>query len=1286
MTIKKKQNTTSTTAGFDYQKHEVFDALFSLVNDGVALFKAVDNGNDFTLLAINSAGLRIAGLPAEEIYKIPLSEGYARLQKMALFEAVKRVYTTGESECVQFHTVNEDGEKIWLDYCYSRLPDGLVVSICHDVSEKRRAEEEAKSGEQRFYALFNDISDAVFIHLLNADGSIGSFVDVNDAACMRLEYTREELMRLSPQDIDAGELTEARKNAVKNVVDKGHAVFTMVHISKLGRRIPVEINSHKVRFHEKDFIVSVARDITERIEADQKIRISEEKYRESFDNSPVSLWEEDLSRVFEFLESLREKGITDIRDYFAKKSQAINRIIESVKIIDINRAAVELHKATSKDELIHNLSGTLTDDSREMFKSEVAAIWDKQTEFSREGVLQTIDGDLINVIVRWKVVPGYEHNYGRILVSIVDITERKKTELQLEESERKFRELIDLAPDAFLLGNFDGTIITANQKSLALSGYSLHEFSEMHIYDLFSENERQRVPLRFDLLKSGQTVVSERKLLRKDGSEIWIEMNTKQMPNGMYQSFIRDISGRKKTEYEMSLFYEVAKRMKNGMYVYQLENENDDHTLKMISTNAAGSERMGLLREAIIGKYIDEIFPRLRDNDIPKKFADVVRTGVPFRSEEYFYGDDRIRPSIFTFEAIALPDNSVCVLFEDVTMQKQQEAEIHRNHERLQSLVKILEQDTTSIQSFLDNALNEVIAITGSMFGYIYFYDEATETFELNTWSKEVMHECTVMNPQTKYMLDKTGVWGDAVRNRAPVIINKFDAPNPHKKGYPEGHVQLHNFLTVPVMSVGKIVAVVGVANKSSDYTETDVLQLTLLMDSVWKSVEQVRAEQALRHSEARYRAITKLSTDFAYSCVRNDEGIYNVDWISDGFYKLSRYSEQDLSDHGCWLFTLDENDFEEVFEVLHSLKIGESDTREFRMYTKNGRALEITNYAECVADFAAPEGKRLYGAVRDLTEHKKIELELAETVERFKALHNASFGGIAIHEKGIILECNQGLSDMMGYSVDELIGMNGLLLIAPEHRDMVMGNIVAGYEKPYEADGLRKNGEHFPMRLEARNIPYKGRNVRTVEFRDLTESKQAEKALRESEQKFRQTFDFSPVGSVIVGLDKKFIKSNKSFANFLHYTQEELVGKTIDEVTYQEDRDIGMNEMKLVMTGDIEKAIVRKRYITKNGTIVWGETSISLVRDGNGAPLFFLPTIVDITEKKTADDELNKKAEELEHFNKLMLGREYKMVELKREINEMCEKAGLPPRYNLSFAPQDDLLKGEGSEHNESN
>jgi len=151
----------------------------------------------------------------------------------------------------------------------------------------------------------------------------------------------------------------------------------------------------------------------------------------------------------------------------------------------------------------------------------------------------------------------------------------------------------------------------------------------------------------------------------------------------------------------------------------------------------------------------------------------------------------------------------------------------------------------------------------------------------------------------------------------------------------------------------------------------------------------------------------------------------------------------------------------------------------------------------EMLEDIAAIIGSALM--------RKRMEEALRESEARFKALHNASFGGIAIHDQGLILDCNQGLSEISGFCHEELMGMDGLLLIAERSRETVRNNIRSGYEKPYEAFGLRKNGEEYPLRLEARSIPYHGRMARVVEFRDITERKRAQWALEQKNQELEE-------------------------------------------------------------------------------------------------------------------------------------------------------------------------------------
>jgi len=131
---------------------------------------------------------------------------------------------------------------------------------------------------------------------------------------------------------------------------------------------------------------------------------------------------------------------------------------------------------------------------------------------------------------------------------------------------------------------------------------------------------------------------------------------------------------------------------------------------------------------------------------------------------------------------------------------------------------------------------------------------------------------------------------------------------------------------------------------------------------------------------------------------------------------------------------------------------------------------------------------------------------------------------------------------------------------------------------------------------------------------------KQSEEKLIKNEAIFQSVFDHSPVGEVMVNMNRQFIKCNPAFCNFLGYTEIELLEKKISDVTYPDDIEFGMKELKMMMEGKIDTYSTQKRYIRKDGVIVWGEISISLVSDSDKKPLFFLPKIQDITKHKQAE------------------------------------------------------------------
>ena len=143
----------------------------------------------------------------------------------------------------------------------------------------------------------------------------------------------------------------------------------------------------------------------------------------------------------------------------------------------------------------------------------------------------------------------------------------------------------------------------------------------------------------------------------------------------------------------------------------------------------------------------------------------------------------------------------------------------------------------------------------------------------------------------------------------------------------------------------------------------------------------------ALSQSEARFRAVARLSSDFAYSCIHTGVNGYQVDWITDAFFTLSGFSEAELHQHGCWMFIVHPDDQALADEPLKQLRAGETDRREFRVVTRTGEVLWLSNYVQCQAEPAAPGGLRLLGAAQNTTERKQAEDEIrrlnAELEER---------------------------------------------------------------------------------------------------------------------------------------------------------------------------------------------------------------------------------------------------------------------------------------------------------------
>jgi diguanylate cyclase (GGDEF)-like protein/PAS domain S-box-containing protein len=259
-----------------------------------------------------------------------------------------------------------------------------------------------------------------------------------------------------------------------------------------------------------------------------------------------------------------------------------------------------------------------------------------------------------------------------------------------------------------------------------------------------------------------------------------------------------------------------------------------------------------------------------------------------------------------------------------------------------------------------------------------------------------------------------------------------------------------------------------------------------------------------------------------------------------------------------------------------------------------------------------------LIGAFNELLEslHRR-EQALQESEERFKSLHEGSFGGIAIHDKGTILECNQSLAEMTGYGREELKGMDGLLLIAPAWRGQVMRKIAGNDESAYEAEGRRKDGTVFPLAIRGKNIPYKGHTVRVTEFRDISDQKHVEQQQRIAAIAFE-----SQGGLVIADADRRMIRANQAFSRITGYPIEELIGMSPRILGSGRHPADFFEALKSALETDSfwQGEIWNRR---KDGDEYPAWLTITTVRNEGGAITHYVASLEDITLRKGAEEEI---------------------------------------------------------------
>lgn len=206
----------------------------------------------------------------------------------------------------------------------------------------------------------------------------------------------------------------------------------------------------------------------------------------------------------------------------------------------------------------------------------------------------------------------------------------------------------------------------------------------------------------------------------------------------------------------------------------------------------------------------------------------------------------------------------------DITDRKRAEEALQLDELRLEALLKLNQMSGASLQEITNFVREEAVRLTKSKIGYLAFVNEEENVLTLHSWSKNAMKQCTIAKKPIVYRLETTGLWGEAIRQRKAIIINDYSAPSPFKKGYPKDHVEIKRHMNTPIFDGEKIVVVAGVGNKDDEYDESDVRQLTLLMQEMWGLIQQKRTDDELKNyadelskANKELRSLDKMKNEF---------------------------------------------------------------------------------------------------------------------------------------------------------------------------------------------------------------------------------------------------------------------------------------------------------------------------------------------------------------------------------------------------------------------------------------
>ncbi len=1062
-----------------------------------------------------------------------------------------------------------------------------LLTLGTDITERKRIEEALRQSEAKYSSLVERSNDGIII----IENGVLKFI--NSKMAEMTGYTVEEAVGRKFIDFAA---PEERKKlmAIHMKRMKGKDIPTKYEatiIARDGQHIHTEINAGLITYEGHPAVMAIVRDVTERKQVEQALI-----------------------------------------DEATRRKILIEQSRDGIVVLDIDGKVYEANQKFA------DMLGYTHDEVMKLH------VFDWEFLYPPEKVVEmisTVDekGDHFETQHRRKDGSIYDVEIstngamfaGQKLIFCVcrDITERKKMEQTLTDESTRRRILIEQSSDGIVILDQDGKVYDANQRFADMLGYSLEELRKLEIFDWSPPTPREPIleSLRAVDEKGDHFETQHR---RKDGSIYDVEISTNgAMFAGQKLIFCvcRDITERKKMEQSIR---ESEEKFSTAFHASPqtmiITRDRDDVTLEV---NDYFTRITGFTHEETIGKTSKKLGVWQQSKDMAK-LKQLIKDNGRVSNEEFEFLGKRGQKNtqLVSIEPITIGGEKCWLsILTDITERKRRE-----NLQKAENYVFMLLSEGAELNEILDAIVRLCEENDPSIKGSVMLYDASTNL--LKGSGPSLSEEYNAAMKTGISVGPVAGSSGTAAYRKKRVIIRNIKT-SPLFKPFKEGiDLSTRNGLRAvwsePIISSSG--DLLGTITNYSDHVggpnadNIRVLEWSARIAAI--AIERKMIEKALKESEEKFsKAFHGMPEGVAIARIK--DGVF-ID-VNESFCRDNNYTREEVIGHRGEELNLGitPSQRDEVTKILK--KQGHVENMEFEFSKKSGEITTLLLSAESINIGGEP---CLLTITSNITKRKQMEQALRESEERiskaFQAIPEAI--SIASLEDDVFLEVNDSFISFSGYSREEIIGHSTKEIVhwvnPDDYHRMKQLRDKRTQFKNEEFLLRRKSGEMITILMSGDMINFGGKPCILTVGTDITERKQMDQAIKESEEKYRNIVELAQDAIVSVNLKGQITACNEAFGRLTGASAKETVGKNFAELPFVRTEDISgyMEIFKSALAGEkIQPMEIEWNHPDRPTKVV--ELRISIMKN-NGKVTGIHALILDITERKMMEQALKESEE----------------------------------------------------------